>query len=104
MPFTSPSERVIFPERIGGELLGHEDAPQVGMAIESNTKHVKNLSLHPVGPRPDRHGRGERRIGVVHTAFDDEAFNGVEVLEHLMDFKPAAAPAGVSQVVGRPQL
>ena len=65
MPFAAPSERIIFAERISGELLGHEDPPQVGMPIESNTEHIKNFSLHPVGPRPDRDGRGERRIGVV---------------------------------------
>ena len=64
MPFASPSQGVVLPERIGGELLGHQDPPQVGMSDESNAEHIKNFALHPVGPRPDRDGRGERRVGV----------------------------------------
>ena len=104
MPLAAAAQRIVLPERIGGEFLGHQDPPQVGMPGESDAEHVKNLALHPVGPRPERDGRGERRIGVVDARLDDQALERVEVPQDVVDLEPRPGPAGIAQVVGRPQL
>ena len=75
-----------------------------GWPLKSNTVHIENLALHPVGPRPERDGRGERRVGVVHAGLDDQALGRVEVSQHVMDLEPGPGPAGIAQVIGRPQL
>ena len=63
MPLAAASERIVLPQREGRELLGHQDAPQVGMAGEADAEHVEDLALHPVGPGPEGDGRGEGRVG-----------------------------------------
>jgi hypothetical protein len=44
-------------------VLGHEDAPVVGMAVEDHAEHVVDLALLVVGGRPRRgHGRHVGRV------------------------------------------
>ena len=74
------------------------------MAGEADAEHVEDLALHPVGPRPERDGRGERRVGVVDAGLDDQALGRVQVPQHVVDLEPGPGPAGIAQVVGRPQL
>ena len=35
VPLAAAAERIVLPEREGGELVGHQDPPQVGMAGEA---------------------------------------------------------------------
>ena len=92
VPFAAAAQGIILPQRIGGELLGHQDPPQVGMPVESDAEHIKNFALHPVGPRPERDGRGERRIGVVRRRTLTTRHSAViEVPEDVMDLEPGRA-------------
>ncbi len=104
MPFAAAAQRVVLAERISGELVRHEDAPQIGVAAKSNAIHVENLSLHPVRPRPDWDGGGEGRIGVVHPALDHQSPGGIEVLENVVHLETGSRPPGVSQIVRRSQF
>ena len=97
-------EWIILAQRIRGELFGHEDAPQVGMSVESDAEHIKNFPLHPIGPRPDRDGRRDSGIGVVDPTLDDQAFGCVEVFEDVVNLKTSPGPAGVAEIIGRAQL
>src|SRR3954452_5946126 len=49
VPFAPSPERIILPQRVGGELVGHQDSPEVGVPRELDPVHVENLTLHPVG-------------------------------------------------------
>src|SRR5262245_11056746 len=48
------AHRVVLAQRVSGELVRHQDAAQVGMALEDDAVHVVDLALHPVGALPDR--------------------------------------------------
>ena len=45
-------ERVILAQRMPFPVVGHEDAPQVGMAVKADAKQVEDFPLQPVCPRP----------------------------------------------------
>src|SRR5438093_12644692 len=47
-----------FAQRMAGERLLEEDAPQIGMAVELDAEHVVRLALGPVRTLPHA---GERR-------------------------------------------
>ena len=50
--FASAAEGVIFAERVFGELVGHQDAAEVGVAGTRDAEHVEGLAFHPVGSLP----------------------------------------------------
>src|SRR5205807_6386441 len=47
------AHRVVLAQRVALPFVGHEDAAQVGVALEDDAEHVIGLPLEPVGPRPD---------------------------------------------------
>jgi hypothetical protein len=104
MSFTAPPQRIIFSQRVCRKFFGHEDSPQVRLCVESDPEHIKNFALHPICPRPERHGRRDFRIRVVDPAFDDQAFGSVEILDNVMDLETSPGPARVAEVIGRSQL
>jgi hypothetical protein len=104
MPFTAPAQRIVLAQRVGGELFRHEDAPQIGVSVESDSVHIKDFALHPVSAGPDRDRRRDPRIGVVNPALHDQAFGCTEVFENIMDLKARPGPAGVAEIIGRAQL
>ena len=104
MPLAAAAERVVLAEGIGGEFLGHQDPPQVGVAAEADAVHVVDLALHPVGARPEGDDRGQRRIGLVDARLDDEPLGRVEVEQHVMDLEPGRVRPGIAEIVGRAQL
>ena len=55
MPLAAALQGIIFSQRKGGEFVGQQDAPQVGMAGEANAEHVPHFALHPIGAFPQRH-------------------------------------------------
>ena len=76
-----------------------------GCPIESDSEHIKNFALHPVGPGPDRDGRGERRDrGRSRPHLTTRHLDGVEVLGARSGPRTGPGPAGIAQVIGRAQL
>src|SRR5580658_4770029 len=98
MPFAAPAERIVLAQRKGGELFRHEDAPQIGVSVESDSEHIKYFALHPVSAGPDRNRRRDLGIGVVNPALHDQALGCIEVLEDIMDLKASPGPAGVAEI------
>src|SRR5262245_59813458 len=43
---------IVLAQRVADELLVHQQAPQIGMAVEADPEHVPHLTLEPVGDRP----------------------------------------------------
>src|SRR5690606_2888269 len=55
---------------------------------ESDPVHIENFTLHPVGPSPDVHGRGEPGIGIIDTDLDDDAVGGLMIEQDVMNLEP----------------
>src|SRR5262245_56219656 len=55
-------ERIVLALRTSLPVLGHQDAPSIGMADEADAEHVVDLALEPVGGGPHRRHRCERRV------------------------------------------
>src|SRR5438128_6177320 len=53
-------ERVVLPLRMALPVLGHQNAPPIGMSDEIHAEHVEHLALEPVRSRPDAGHRSER--------------------------------------------
>src|SRR6266568_2902354 len=64
---------VVFAQRVALPLVGHEDAPHVGVPREFDTEHVVDFALQPVGRQMDAH-RGLRLIAVGDIDFDAHPF------------------------------
>ncbi len=65
VPLAAALQRIVFAQRKGGEFLGHQNAPQVGMAVEHDAEHVAHFALQPVGPFPQRHDRRHGQVRLV---------------------------------------
>ena len=65
VPLAAALQRIILAQRKRGELLGHQDPPQIGMPVELDAEHVPHFALHPIGPFPQRHGGGNGQIRLV---------------------------------------
>src|SRR5262245_32719365 len=50
----TPLDVEVLAQRMVGRVLGHDDAPQVGMALEADPDEIVRLALGPVGAGPDR--------------------------------------------------
>ena len=74
----TPLHRIVLAERMGGEFLGQEDPPQIGMPVEADAEHVPDLALHPVRPLPEPHHRGDHRIGIVDEGPHGQPFAGFD--------------------------
>jgi hypothetical protein len=78
-----PAQRVVLALRVALPVLGHLDADQVGVPVETDAEEVVGLPLHEVGRRPDP---GHRRdVGVLDRDPDlepdpDVVVEGVEVV------------------------
>ncbi len=88
MPLASTAERIVLAKRVGCKLHRHENAPQVGMAVESDAEHVENFALHPIRAGPQRHGRRQRGVGIVDSDLDDDQLGGVEVAQDVVNLEP----------------
>src|SRR5581483_5883888 len=44
-------DRVVLAQRVPFPVVGHEDARQIGMALEDDPEQVVDLALHRLGPR-----------------------------------------------------
>src|ERR1017187_3300685 len=54
---------VVLAQRIALPFLGHQDAPQIGVAGELDAEHVEYLALQPIGRQVHAHG-GRRLVAV----------------------------------------
>ena len=52
-----PLNGIILAERMSFPFVRHQDAAQVGMALEANAEQIETLALVPVGRGPDRRDR-----------------------------------------------
>ena len=53
LTLSASSQWVVLTKWMTWVVSPHQDAPHVGMSVESDAKHVKHLSLGPFGARPD---------------------------------------------------
>src|SRR3990170_3127897 len=61
----------VLAQRMAGEAVPQEDAPQVRVALEADPHQVVSLALLEVGPAPDRrHRRHLRVLAVIGTHLD----------------------------------
>src|SRR6476646_5259595 len=61
VPLASALQRVVLAEWKSGKFLGHQDPPQVRMAVEPDAEHVKRFPLEPIGSGPQRDHRRNRQ-------------------------------------------
>src|SRR6266851_7754671 len=55
-------ERIVLPLRKSLPVVGHQDAPPIGVAGEVHPEHVVHLALEPVRGRPDAGDRRHRLL------------------------------------------
>src|SRR5262249_5004828 len=66
------AHRIVLAQREGCELVRHQDAAQVGVAVEDDAIHVVDFTLHPVGAAPQRVDRGQFRVRVINKRLHDQ--------------------------------
>src|SRR5262245_65237350 len=52
-------QRKVFAQGVPLEIVGHQDAPQVGVVLEADADQVEGLALVPVGAAPDGRDAGD---------------------------------------------
>src|SRR6185295_4503884 len=52
----------VLAQRVSRPVFRHEDAAEVGMAVEADAEEVEHLSLHPVGVPPERRQARHHRV------------------------------------------
>src|SRR6185295_17310382 len=55
-------ERIVLPLRKALPVVGHQDAPPIGVAREVHPEHVVDLALEPVRGRPEAGDRRHRLV------------------------------------------
>ena len=58
--------RIVLPRRMAFPVVGHQDAAQIGMAVEVDAEQVADLALGPAHRWPDARQRRQRGIGAGH--------------------------------------
>src|SRR6266571_7178671 len=98
-----PLGRILLPEGMALPLVGHQDPPQIRMALERDPEQIKRLPFVPVGGAPDAGHRGGRlsvgdadlQINPVPPRDGEEVVNDLETLRAVR----VVHPAEVRQVV-----
>src|SRR4051812_18387455 len=57
---------VVLAQRVAYPVLRHQDAGEVGVAVEGDAEHVEGLALHGVGAGVHREERRDDRVGLGH--------------------------------------
>jgi len=60
LPRVARYGRVALAQRVAFPVVGKQQPPQIGMAVESHPEHVVDLPIQPVRARPDPAHRGHR--------------------------------------------
>src|SRR2546430_6904547 len=101
---------IVLAQRVALPVLGHQDAGEVGVAIEADAHHVEGLPLHGLRSRVEAEQRGDHGIadrdlypqaGATPSLAGEE---GDDELEALGPDAGGQAPSGVSQVVDDGQV
>src|SRR5262245_57598726 len=74
----------VLAQRMTGPILGHQDAAQVGVALEGDAEQVEDLPLLPVGVAPDLAHRRHHRVVARRVGFEDEPV-AMRVREEMID-------------------
>ena len=56
------AQRIIFAQRIAFPIVGHLNAPHIGVPVERDAKKIVNFALGPIGGPPQIRGSRQRRI------------------------------------------
>ena len=67
---------VVLAQRVAVPVLGHEDAGEVGVAVEADAEHVEHLALQRLGAGVDVEQRRARRVVVGHLDPQPEPLGG----------------------------
>src|SRR5262249_20937599 len=92
--------RVVIAQRVTLELRIHEDAPQVGMADESDAEEVPHLALRPQGRLPQRRDARDARVVAGDGCLHAQAMVLGQAVQLVDDLEARLA----SQVVDRRQV
>jgi hypothetical protein len=77
------------------ELLGHVEPTQIGVPRKRNPKHVIDLSLMPVGTRPNAGDRGDLRVILLQANLQVEIGLAREGVDHIDDLITLLGPVHV---------
>src|SRR5229473_8008610 len=83
--------QVVLTQRMALERIVHQDAAQIGMALEYDSEHVEAFALEPVSRAPVPDHATHPRVGGVHANFDPEAMAEGERIQMIDDLKPGLA-------------
>lgn len=96
--FAPAAEGVILAERESLEGIGHENAPEVGVALEDDSEHVVDFAFHPVCAFPERDCGGNDEVWFIEITADDEFQAGDGVCEGVDHAEAVACSAEVEVV------
>src|SRR3954470_20091404 len=68
-----PADEIVLAEGVALPIVGHEDARQIGVALEHDAEHVVHLALHGLGAGEHLEQRRERRLSLGHLSANANA-------------------------------
>src|SRR6478735_4505186 len=102
---------VVLAQRVTDPVLGHEDAGEIGVAVEDDPEHVEDLALERLGAGVQPVGAGQRRLrgGDLDPEAQASPFAVVDQPDHDLealgsDVAREGGAAGVGQVVDPGQV
>src|SRR5438270_8218349 len=60
------ADRIVLAQRMALPVVGHEDACEIGMALEDDPEHVVDLALHGLGAGEELEERWQHGVGLGH--------------------------------------
>ena len=83
-----PFQWKVFPERVIWIPFPHQDPAKIRMAGETNTHHVVNFALVPVGGGPERGDGWDLKMVLRDSGFQAEVDVRVQRVKFIDDLKP----------------
>src|SRR5947207_9993067 len=65
-----PADGIVLAQGVALPVVGHQDAREVGVALEDDPEHVVDLALHRLAPGEQLKQRRQRRLEFWHLAPD----------------------------------
>src|SRR5436190_23849788 len=97
------AHREVAPLRVALVVLGHQDATQVGVAVEDHAEHVVDLALLEVGAGEEVHHRGHGRLVEAQAGLHAEAVRPLHAQELVVDREPRLVREVVAPVEAHEQ-
>src|SRR5579883_385843 len=67
-----PGDGIILAQRMPFPIVGHHDAPQIGVIDEADAEEIENFALVPIRPAPHRCDRFDNRVGAAEPALQTD--------------------------------